>query len=99
VNNDYNVKNTTDNSTATYSSIVSNITNNQPLVVGIAYSHDTTGHVFGIRGYYTYTENSQQDVYYTDPGEGSYHYMSYSTFVNNTGVWTWSNGTLKNLYV
>lgn len=77
-------------SVPSYSTVVSQITNNQPIDAGI-YWTSGGAHYYLIRGYYTDTSRNKYDVYYIDPWDASYNYMSYNTFKSNS-TFKWEDG-------
>lgn len=71
-----------------FSTIISQIENNEPMISG------RNGHAQLIRGYYQDTSNNIMDVYYIEPWDGTYRLLSYGTYSS-----TWNGGSVYYIYV
>lgn len=83
-------------SVPSFGTVISQIQSNKPIDAGI-YWTSGGGHYLLIRGYYEWTEQNKQDVYYIDPYDASYNYMNYDTFKSNS-TFNWKDG-LYNIHV
>lgn len=81
-----------------FSKIISEIEDGQPVVAGTYWYNGTGGHVYTIRGYYMDTSDDDEDVYYIDSrvGYDTYNIMNYDEFTDNDEFY-W-DCSIKNIY-